>query len=56
MYEAAPLAMLAEQAGGLATTGDARILEIVPSELHQRVPLYIGSKGDVEDALGYVRG
>jgi fructose-1,6-bisphosphatase I len=56
MYEAAPLAMLAEQAGGAASTGDARILDIVPGELHQRVPLYIGSKGDVEDALGFVKG
>jgi fructose-1,6-bisphosphatase I len=54
MYEAAPLAMIAEQAGGSASTGKERILEIVPGELHQRVPLFIGSKGDVEDALGFL--
>lgn len=54
MYEAAPLAMLAEQAGGAASTGTERILDIVPTELHQRVPLFIGSQGDVEDALSFV--
>ena len=54
MYEAAPMAMIAEQAGGAATTGSARILELVPETLHQRVPLYIGSKGDVEDACRFV--
>jgi fructose-1,6-bisphosphatase I len=51
MYEAAPLAMIAEQAGGAASTGTQRILEIEPTDLHQRVPLYIGSKADVADAL-----
>jgi fructose-1,6-bisphosphatase I len=54
MYEAAPLAMIAEQAGGSASSGKERILEIVPDQLHQRVPLFIGSKGDVEDALGFL--
>src|SRR5262245_57264676 len=47
LYEAAPLAMVAEQAGGMATTGKERILDIVPSELHQKVPLVVGSKEDV---------
>ncbi len=56
LYEAAPMAFIAEQAGGAASTGLARILDIVPTDLHQRVPLYIGSKGDVEDALAFVRG
>jgi fructose-1,6-bisphosphatase I len=55
MYEAAPLAMIAEQAGGSASTGKERVLDIAPSELHQRVPLYIGSKDDVADALRFVR-
>jgi fructose-1,6-bisphosphatase I len=55
MYEASPLSFIAEQAGGAASTGTERILDIVPTALHQRVPLYIGSKGDVEDALSYVR-
>jgi fructose-1,6-bisphosphatase I len=54
MYEAAPLAMIAEQAGGSATTGKERIVSINPTELHQRVPLYIGSKDDVADALRFV--
>ncbi|MEJ5375504.1 MAG: class 1 fructose-bisphosphatase [bacterium] len=48
MYEANPLALLVEQAGGAASTGYERILEIQPTELHQRVPLIIGSKKDVE--------
>jgi len=56
LYEAAPLAMVAEQAGGAATNGSQRILELVPTGLHQRVPLYIGSKGDVEDALKRIQG
>ena len=48
LYEANPLAFICEQAGGLATNGDQRILDIQPTELHQRVPLYIGSKALVE--------
>lgn len=47
MCEANPLAMIVEQAGGMATDGINRILDIQPSELHQRVPLVIGSRGDV---------
>jgi fructose-1,6-bisphosphatase I len=47
MYEAAPLAMVVEEAGGMATDGKMRILDIEPQELHQRVPLFIGSKNDV---------
>ena len=48
LYEAAPLAFIVEQAGGAATDGVNRILDIQPTELHQRTPLYIGSKSDVE--------
>ena len=40
-----------EQAGGMSSTGDKRVMEIVPEELHQRVPLIIGSKADVEEAV-----
>ncbi len=47
LYEASPLAFIVEQAGGLATTGDEDILDIQPEELHQKVPLIIGSKTDV---------
>ena len=44
MYEANPMSMLIEQAGGSSTTGRVRILDIEPTELHQRVPVIIGSK------------
>ncbi len=47
-YEANPMAMIAEQAGGAATDGRRRILDLQPEALHQRVPLVIGSKRDVE--------
>jgi len=47
LYEAAPLAYLAEQAGGYASDGERPILEIEPVELHERTPLYIGSRGTV---------
>ena len=47
MCECAPLAMIVEQAGGVATDGVNRILDIEPRELHQRTPLFIGSKNDV---------
>ncbi len=49
-YECAPMAFIAEEAGGKASNGKKRIMEIEPSRLHQRVPLYIGSKEDVEQA------
>jgi len=48
LYEASPLAMIVEQAGGSASTGTERILDIQPHDLHQRVPLIIGSTWDVE--------
>lgn len=47
LYEAAPMAMIIEQAGGRAITGVQRVLDVQPTELHQRVPLIIGSKADV---------
>jgi fructose-1,6-bisphosphatase I len=49
VYENAPLALVMEHAGGAATDGCRRILEITPSELHQRTPLYIGSAADVAE-------
>ncbi len=48
LYEANPLAMIVEQAGGLATSGLTRVMDIAPEALHQRVPLIIGSPEDVE--------
>ena len=56
MCEANPLAFVAREAGGYASNGERSILEIEPEELHQRVPLFIGSKEDVELAERYVRG
>jgi fructose-1,6-bisphosphatase I len=54
LYEAAPFAFLVEAAGGAASDGKRRILDIVPESLHQRTPLYIGSKADVADAVRFV--
>jgi fructose-1,6-bisphosphatase I len=48
LYEANPLAFIVEQAGGAATDGARRVLDLEPTELHQRTPLYIGSKNQVE--------
>ncbi|MBT5027750.1 MAG: class 1 fructose-bisphosphatase [Nitrospinaceae bacterium] len=49
-FEAAPLAFIVEKAGGNATTGNERILDITPTGIHDRLPLFIGSKNDVEMA------
>ncbi len=48
LYEANPIGLLIEQAGGLATTGYQRVLEVTPDALHQRVPLIMGSRNEVE--------
>ncbi|MGE3673986.1 MAG: hypothetical protein AB7K71_30215 [Polyangiaceae bacterium] len=56
LYEAAPMAMIFEAAGGAASTGTERILDVMPGELHQRVPLVLGSKRDVEDYEAIMRG
>jgi fructose-1,6-bisphosphatase I len=53
MYEANPMAMIVEQAGGAATTGRQRILDITPTSLHQRVPVILGSKNEVERVNQY---
>lgn len=50
LYEGNPMAFLAEQAGGLATDGYRRILDIQPTELHERIPLFLGSKEMVKKA------
>jgi fructose-1,6-bisphosphatase I len=51
MYECNPMAFIVEQAGGLASTGSERVMDITANELHQRCPLYIGSKNMVQKAL-----
>ena len=53
MYEANPMALLIEQAGGAASTGYRRILDIEPERLHQRVPVILGSKNEVERVVGF---
>jgi fructose-1,6-bisphosphatase I len=54
LYECNPLAFIAEQANGIATDGKQRILDIQPTELHQRVPFFIGSKNMVEKAVSFL--
>lgn len=56
LYEAAPMAYIFEQAGGRASDGNRRILEIQPTELHQRTPLIIGSKFEVDLAEQFIQG
>jgi fructose-1,6-bisphosphatase I len=53
MYEANPMAFLVEQAGGAATTGRQRILDIAPEKLHQRVPVILGSRNEVDRVTAY---
>lgn len=53
MYEANPMAFLVEQAGGAATDGQQRILDIQPEKLHQRVPVFLGSKNEVDLVTSY---
>jgi len=55
LYECNPLAFIAEQAGGIASTGRKRVLDIVPERLHQRIPFFIGSKQMVEQALSFLK-
>jgi len=56
LYEANPLALVVEQAGGRASTGTMRILDVEPKALHQRVPLLIGSAEDVSLAEAFIQG
>jgi fructose-1,6-bisphosphatase I len=56
LYECAPLAFVAEQAGGAASNGSQPILDLNPTELHQRSPLFIGSAGEVELVERFHRG
>jgi len=56
LYECNPLAFVAEQAGGAATDGTTRIMDVTPNELHQRSPLYMGSKAEVELASEMLGG
>ena len=54
-FEASPVALIGENAGGRASTGKERILDIVPSDIHQCVTLYIGSREDVKTAESFLK-
>ena len=56
MYEANPLGYVAEQAGGAASTGYERIMDIIPKELHQRTPLILGNKNVVDETVSVISG
>lgn len=53
MYEANPMSFIVEQAGGASSTGRERIMEVAPTGIHQRVPVILGSKNEVETLVGY---
>lgn len=55
LYECNPMAYIIEQAGGKASNGKIDILDIVPEKIHERAPIYLGSKLDVEEALSYIK-
>jgi fructose-1,6-bisphosphatase I/sedoheptulose-1,7-bisphosphatase len=55
MYEANPMALIVAQAGGLASTGGERIVDVQPTSLHQRVPVVLGSRDEVERIERYHR-
>jgi fructose-1,6-bisphosphatase I len=54
MYECNPLSFIIEQAGGAATDGEKRIMELEPTKIHQQTPIYIGSKKNVEDVMKFL--
>jgi fructose-1,6-bisphosphatase I len=51
LYEGAPMSFIMEQAGGLSTTGTVRVMELVPEVVHQRIPVIMGSKNDVQEVI-----
>ena len=55
LYECNPMAFIVEQAGGMATDGNTRIMELLPTSLHQRTPIFIGNKAMVEKAESFLR-
>jgi fructose-1,6-bisphosphatase I len=55
MYEANPMGFIVEQAGGACSTGRERIMELKPTGLHQRVPVILGSRNEVERVVDYHR-
>jgi len=55
LYECMPMAFIMEQAGGMASTGKMPILDLVPKKIHDRSPIYLGSKEDVEEVLAVIK-
>ncbi|KAJ1971142.1 Fructose-1,6-bisphosphatase [Dimargaris xerosporica] len=55
LYECFPMAMIVEQAGGRATTGKTRMLDVVPTDIHARAPIFLGSEEDVKEAEEYFK-
>jgi len=55
LYEANPMSMIVEQAGGISSTGTQRVLDIQPTSIHQRVPIFLGSKQNMEELLSYFK-
>jgi fructose-1,6-bisphosphatase I len=51
LYEGAPMSFIMEQAGGISSTGRKRVMEIVPEVVHQRVPIVMGSKNDIQEII-----
>merc|ERR1712023_267559 len=49
LYEGAPMSFLLEQAGGKSTTGSQRVMDIMPSKVHQRIPVFLGSPDDIDE-------
>jgi fructose-1,6-bisphosphatase I len=56
MYEANPMSFIVEQAGGMSSTGRERIMDVQPKDLHQRVPVILGSRNEVERVVSYHKG
>jgi len=56
MYEANPMSFIVEQAGGRATNGEKRILDVTPKSLHQRTPIFLGSPEDVKECEAFLQG
>ena len=54
LYKCAPLAFIVEKAGGVAIDGHRRILDIVPEHLHQTVPIFIGSRGNIDELTTFL--
>lgn len=55
LYEGNPMAFIIERAGGLASTGNQAILDVTPKTIHDRIPVFLGSKLDVEEVLSYLK-